>query len=151
MTNDAEGDSTIKAISLRQPWATLVVLGAKQYETRDWPTAHRGLLAIHASRSFPEKIAQMCEQEPYRSVLRRAGYNYGADLPRGAVIGTVTVVEVHATEELDLSRLTAEELAFGDFGPGRFAWKLAEPRLLTEPIKMAGQLRIYEIPDKLIT
>jgi activating signal cointegrator 1 len=149
--NDPEGDATIKAISLRQPWATLVVLGAKQYETRDWQTAHRGLLAIHASRSFPEPSAALCQQEPYRSVLLRAGYQSGADLPRGALIGTVTVVEVHATEELDLSRLTAEELAFGDFGPHRFVWQLAEPRLLAKPIKIAGQLRIYEIPDQWIT
>ena len=42
----------MKAISIMQPWALLLVSGVKQYETRTWRTSHRGLLYIHASQRF---------------------------------------------------------------------------------------------------
>jgi hypothetical protein len=38
----------MKGLTLTQPWATLVAIGAKRIETRSWPTRYRGLLAIHA-------------------------------------------------------------------------------------------------------
>ncbi|TRU31740.1 MAG: ASCH domain-containing protein [Microcystis aeruginosa Ma_QC_B_20070730_S2] len=40
----------MKAISLWQPWASLVANGLKLYETRGWPTKYRGVLAIHAAK-----------------------------------------------------------------------------------------------------
>ena len=135
----------IKAISLKQPWATLVILGAKVYETRSWKANYRGPLAIHASRSFTEQLARLCAHEPYRSVLQRAGYKCGWDLPRGVILGTVELVEVYATDELDPRTLSATELAFGDFRPRRFAFQLANPKAWDPPLKMAGQLNIFEI------
>ena len=44
----------MKAISLWQPWATLVGLGVKTIETRSWATKYRGPLAIHAAKRQPE-------------------------------------------------------------------------------------------------
>jgi hypothetical protein len=38
------------ALSLKQPWAALVVLGLKTIEVRSWPTARRGRILIHAAR-----------------------------------------------------------------------------------------------------
>ena len=45
----------MKVLSLLQPWATLVVLGAKKYEVRGWQTAYRGPLLIHASAKKPSQ------------------------------------------------------------------------------------------------
>src|SRR5579872_5081015 len=44
------------ALTLRQPYATLICLGLKQIETRRWATYHRGPLLIHAAKSEPEII-----------------------------------------------------------------------------------------------
>ncbi len=44
----------MKAITLHQPWATLVAVGAKRIETRSWATSYRGPLAIHAARTTPQ-------------------------------------------------------------------------------------------------
>jgi hypothetical protein len=44
--------TTIKAISLWQPWASLMALGLKRHETRHWPTAYRGPIAIHAAKTL---------------------------------------------------------------------------------------------------
>ena len=43
----------MKAITLTQPWATLVAIGAKRIETRSWRTFYRGPLAIHAGKTLP--------------------------------------------------------------------------------------------------
>jgi hypothetical protein len=47
----------MKALSLTQPWATLVVTGEKEVETRSWRTNHSGMIAIHASKGFRRGLA----------------------------------------------------------------------------------------------
>jgi hypothetical protein len=42
----------MRAISIQQPWAWLIVNGHKPIENRDWPTKVRGWVAIHASKKF---------------------------------------------------------------------------------------------------
>jgi hypothetical protein len=132
----------MKCISLMQPWATLVVCGLKQYETRRWSTAHRGLLAIHASKRFDYEVQVLCEQEPFKSLLAKAGYADRNLLPRGALLGTVELVDCMPT---NLLHPPDEERSLGDFRPGRFAWKLVNLQRLEVPVAMAGRLGIYEI------
>jgi hypothetical protein len=57
---------TMKALSVIQPWATLLVCGAKRLETRSWKTSYRGSLLIVASRKFPEDCRRLCSIEPFR-------------------------------------------------------------------------------------
>lgn len=76
----------IKALTLYQPWATLVAIGAKRIETRSWWTAYRGLLAIHASKTFGATNRALCHQEPFRSALLAGGVERLSDLPLGAVV-----------------------------------------------------------------
>src|SRR5262249_6870381 len=45
---------TMKAISLWQPWASLMAVSAKKIEPRHWQTDYRGLVAIHAAKRFQE-------------------------------------------------------------------------------------------------
>ncbi len=59
----------MKAISLLQPWATLVAIGAKRIETRSWATNYRGPLAIHASKS-PKMVNKLTWDEPFYSALK---------------------------------------------------------------------------------
>lgn len=66
----------MKAITLTQPWATLVAIGAKKIETRSWSTSHRGTLAIHAAAGYGKGGAKahkaLCGEEPFCSVLNAA-------------------------------------------------------------------------------
>lgn len=43
----------MKALTLTQPWATLVITGRKRFETRGWRTGYRGQIAIHAAKGMP--------------------------------------------------------------------------------------------------
>jgi hypothetical protein len=135
----------MQCISLYQPYATLVVIGAKCFETRGWKTRHRGELGIHASSRFSEEFRTLCRQEPFRSVLFRAGYKHPSDLPLGAVIGTTSLEDCHPTE-LILPTLqdNPAELAFGDFRAGRWAWHLTNPLQLDERHSCRGHRGLFE-------
>src|SRR5581483_12013186 len=81
----------MKCISLYQPWATLVACGQKRYETRSWSTAYRGALAIHAAKKWSEELAALCQTPPYREALAACGFKSPHDLPRGVLLGVVTL------------------------------------------------------------
>lgn len=151
----------MKTITLTQPWATLVVIGAKRIETRSWRTQYRGPLAIHGAKGFPRWAAEICYEEPFRTVLREAGIGYVSELPRGAVVATCRLVDVLPTEaalclsgvfddypELD----TLQEREFGDFHEGRFAWVLEDIKALPEPAPISGALGLWDWtpPNKLV-
>lgn len=136
----------IRGLSLTQPWAQLVVLGEKQYETRSWKTPYRGLLAIHASKNVPGWAKRLCQTDPmFVSVL----WTYWAakPLPVGAIIGTVELVACEPTDEMEYF-LLAKERAFGDWSPGRYAWKLQNPQLLSEPIWCKGHLGLWKLSSE---
>ena len=89
----------MKALTVMQPWAMLLASGAKAYETRTWRTSHRGPMFIHASQRFSEDLRELCAEEPFRSLLRGAGIVKPAQMPLGALVGTVEIVECVDTEE----------------------------------------------------
>lgn len=138
----------MKALSLLQPWATLVVIGAKQIETRSWSTAYRGPLLIHASKG---RAGEIFAHEP-------SFKKYIPDfkqLPFGYIIGKVTLTDVvrigtgmlsHTSDEL-MNRLTMEEKAFGDYTPGRFAWLLQDAVAFKTPLGSRGSLTLWEFDD----
>jgi hypothetical protein len=124
----------IKALTLWQPWATLIALGRKRLETRGWVTAYRGSLAIHAARRPPDP--GLLAAEPFAGALRDALAR--GPLPRGAVVAVARLVDVLPITPALVAGLTQEERAFGIYGPCRWAWRLEEVRLLDPPIPARG-------------
>ena len=137
----------MRALSLLQPWASMVAQGAKQYETRGWATSYRGELAIHASKGFPADCQDLCDQEPFAGVIR-AAYLCARTLPRGAVLCVVRVLDCRNTYDVarELQRQSGgeRELEFGDFSHGRFAWKLELVETFPEPIYAKGAQGLWE-------
>ncbi|UOQ53076.1 ASCH domain-containing protein [Hymenobacter cellulosivorans] len=134
----------MKALSLIQPYATLIMLGYKQYETRSWDTKHRGPLAIHASVGKPAWARQVAATCPEISaILQRHGLDFDT-LPRGVVLGTCEVVSTHTT--LSMSHLSITELACGDYTPGRYAWRLIAPLCCNTPVPCKGALSLWSLP-----
>ena len=138
----------MKAISLWQPWATLVAINAKRFETRSWAPKHRGLLAIHATKKMDDIVRAYCLQEPFASVLKANGYLQG-NLPLGAIVAVVKILDVNHTEKVR-DYLSPQELAFGNYGDDRFAWQLELVRCLEKPIPMNGAQGLFEVADDLI-
>lgn len=153
----------MKAISLWNPWAYLVWLKGhpdpeiaklgKGNETRSWPTSYRGPLAIHAAKNFPREARKLCLEEPFLTALTSVGLQSTNELPRGAVIATCTLVDCLEIgveymskwgSEIEYPLPTGNELAFGDYAPGRFIWRLKDVKQLPEPIPARGMQGLWE-------
>lgn len=151
----------MKALSLWQPWASLVILGEKRVETRSWapPAALKGQrIAIHAS-----KRADACVLEhPFSDIIR----DPARDAPTGVLLGTVLLEgawqiehdaeawmiaqEYHRLDDGTGAPVVDEEaakreLAFGDYTVGRWAWGLADVQQLEVPVPWIGRQRLFEV------
>lgn len=149
----------MKALSLWQPWATLVAIGAKQCETRSWETLYRGPIAIHAAKKWSRDLIDICRTEPFRSVIEPMRPNMGGAfyfddalpmiLPRGVIVATAYLVQC---VRIDASTTPSDptERAFGDYTPGRFRWNLENIQPLSEPIPFVGRQGLFDIPDSIL-
>jgi hypothetical protein len=151
----------MQAITLTQPWASLVAIGAKRIETRSWGTSYRGPLAIHAAKGFPLEAVALCGQEPFATALL-PGYEdtrlwssgrralSGPDIPTGAVVATCTLIDCVRIVSGDTARrmftlhAAPEERSFGDYTVGRMMWLLGAVVRLPEPIPARGSLGLWE-------
>lgn len=136
------------ALSLTQPWATLVALGEKRVETRSWSTKFRGRVAIHASKGFPKTCQALCSEEPFASALG------DTLLPLGAVVAVATISQCH---RMHPSLLVPEgwdkgqhEMAFGDYAAGRSAF-LLEDVIPLEPVPCKGKLSFWRLDPEVKT
>ena len=139
----------MKVISLWQPWASLIAVGAKSIETRSWPIAYRGPLAIHAAKSTEGK-----KYLDALTPLLPVGFPPYAELPFGAIVCVCRLAKCSRTDDITAAwercpeHPSAErEYAFGDYSPGRFGWLLKDVVALSEPIECSGRQGLWEIPD----
>jgi hypothetical protein len=135
----------MKALSLWQPWASLIAVEAKKYETRSWETSYRGPLLICAAkrRVWAELNHYLCRMDfvgglaPLKGLpldLKGETWVHLApdDLPFGKAVALAELVDRLKTENLTLGEYFPEK-TFGDFTPGRFAWKLENLRRFKDP------------------
>ena len=138
----------IPALTLRQPWASLVALEAKRIETRSWRTSYRGWLAIHAGKTLSKAERLLCEQEPFRAALLRdttldSTHPLAAQLPRGCVIAVARFDSCLPMETIEPP--DEPERSFGDYAPGRYAWYLSHIHRLPQPIPARGALGLWRV------
>jgi activating signal cointegrator 1 len=134
----------MRAITVQQPWATLIAIGAKRIETRSWATAYRGPLAIHAGLNT-ENIEYFFEA-PFRALLEAAGIRGVSDLPLGVVVATARLVDCIETSLIEryVRPFSAQERAFGNYEPQRFGWLLEGVQRVDPPIKARGKQGLWE-------
>jgi hypothetical protein len=133
----------MKAISLWQPWASLIATNWKHYETRSWATTYRGPLLIHAAKRT-EECSFWFDQPEFKRHLQASGIKQWNDLPFGALVGLVNLVNVVRTEAIR-HRLDKPELAFGNYQDGRFAWKLEFVQRIACPIIYRGAQGLFTV------
>ena len=146
----------MRTITIIQPWATLIAVGEKRFETRSWPTKHRGELAIHAGKKIDKEA---CEVPEIKAALARHGYT-ADNLPTSAVVGTCHLAECWKIKHHDsmvykvgsefpfndldeCEEVWGDELVFGDYTEGRYAWELRDVQRLPEPIPVKGQQGLW--------
>lgn len=171
----------MKAITIWQPWASLIVCGAKKYETRSWKTDYRGKIAIHAAK---KDIYSIVNRLPHDMTTKMFQCLYGAfDIYSGAlkklentqgyIIATAELIDClrivnNPGTNIDIAKHipigaesltndkhhpdfgkyivpTKQEMLFGDWTPGRYAWELANVQILPELILAKGKQRLWEV------
>jgi ASCH domain len=116
--------TSIRAISVRQPWAALIAHDTKRIENRTWGSTWRGTLLIHASKAA----------EPDAD---RIAY---ADV-RGAIVAVATLADCHPYD--------GQCTPWSD--PDAWHWVLTNVRPLARPIKARGSLGLWTPPTDLLT
>jgi hypothetical protein len=120
----------MKIMSIRQPWAALIVCGFKDIENRTWPTRYRGPVLIHASLR-PDDIGS-------DEIKRRFGVRLEGDPPRGGIVGMAKIVDCVRPHH---SRW---------YAPGCYGFVLANSRPLPF-VPWKGALSLRDVPSKLLT
>ncbi|WP_374724125.1 ASCH domain-containing protein [Calidifontibacillus erzurumensis] len=142
----------LKVITIKQPWATLIALGEKRFETRSWQTKYRGKIAIHAGKSVDKKA---CDEDEIKRALLKHGISSYKDLPTGVILATANLIYCHKVKE-DYGKvgkiavtesgliIKGDEYCFGDYTEGRYAWELSNVERLAESVPAKGQLSLWE-------
>jgi hypothetical protein len=161
----------MKAITILQPWASLIACGAKKIETRSWATKYRGKIAIHAGKGT-ENIS-LCKQQIFWSNLwtyeMAAAYTLQQRinnfLPLGAVIAIADLTDcLRVVGKVSLTignqkrivtvlendmRVMGNELEFGDYTIGRYAWLLENIQAI-KPVPAKGMQRLWNLAGEAI-
>lgn len=122
------------ALSIRQPWAELILLGRKTIEVRNWSTTHRGAVALHTGLQ-PDSLALQVYADVDISAL-------------GAFIGSFEIAKVERFNHASWSRLRPFHLVPGSMPDKVFAWHLVNPRRLELPVSAPGQLGLFPTPTQ---
>jgi len=159
----------MKGISLSPPYGTLIALAAthpdlgKKIETRGWATNHRGPLAIHQTAAPGPKgtteaaLWDRCLSGAIGKALLAAGLGNPARLPRGKIVAVVKLrgclpigsyYDAPALIPSDTPPILVreQEVAFGDYRPGRWAWLFANIRALPVPVPTRGYQGLWNVP-----
>lgn len=129
---------TIRTLSVRQPWATLIIRGLKTIENRSWATPYRGTLAIHASKApnDPSVLDLLREERilTHRQYIRALCLPY----PIGAVLGTVELYQIEDGAEWFKPKLPRWAEA-----TSQFWWCLRNAKAFDIPLIARGALNLW--------
>ena len=129
----------MKALTIRQPWAWLIVEGHKKIENRTWHASYRGPLIIHAGTYYRKK--------EYDAICESVKAKYYIDIPTkdnlhfGGIIGKTKLVMIdHLPPNCTWMMKPFEE--------GPYCWYLSDPkRTIFVPYK--GKLGLFDIDEKI--
>ena len=131
----------MKAITIKQPWASLIAAGLKDIENRTWKTNFRGRVLIHAGMKADNHWSAsvpVCDKvDKFLREISKGGTDW-SNYHFGAIIGSVEIVDCVQNHP----SLWAEQ--------GVWNWVLANPVMFDEPIKgVKGKLSFWEYNGEL--
>jgi hypothetical protein len=122
-----------RALSIRQPWAELILSGRKTIEIRTWSTTYRGPLWLHAGRK------QNIELDRYFHL---------DNLFHGGFVGQVVLSSVLRLDKVRWERWKRQHLSEGPMPPEVYGWILREPIRFAQPLPAPGSLGLFSPPPE---
>ncbi|MCK5606447.1 ASCH domain-containing protein [Candidatus Pacearchaeota archaeon] len=117
----------MKVLSIKQPWAALIVHGIKDIENRTWRTNHRGITLIHASKKFNQIIVDKYVQK-YPEIAETVKIT-------GAIIGAVDII-------------ACRNISRSEWFTGPYGFVLHQPILFYNTVEVKGKLKFWEFDIK---
>ena len=151
----------MKALTLHQPYATLIMEGKKVFETRSWPAPRNIVgtrIAIHAGKTLDsEALDEFYDEHELAWVMDSMHDSLGKVLGTVQVGVPLLVVRQmrnewvgrpHGTDQRALFGTAPEQAhrddLMGDYHPGRYAWPLTDVVVFDEPIPARGHQGIWD-------
>lgn len=124
----------MKVLSIREPYATLIKKEIKYIETRSWKTNYRGKILIHScKRKDPIK-------DKVKHLVNKEELEYGCIICEAEIVDCIYIDKKYAEKVKDENY---ENYLCGDYTEGRYAWILNNIKKIEEPIKIDGQLGLW--------
>lgn len=126
----------VKVLTVKQPWATLIVEGIKKYEFRSWKTKYRGEVLIHAGLSEEKEEIKKFE-------------SLNLNFPKGKIIGIVNIVDCLLLDDsLNKQIISSHNVAYGNKYRTGYAWKLDGARKIKLDKEVKGKLGLWNLDSK---
>lgn len=125
-----------RALSVRRPWANLIIAGHKTVENRTWAPQHRSVVVVHAGRAWEPAGAAAA------AALGLTRFDEPGSCPTG-YLGTVRLVGVHPAAGCCAP--------WGEQDAGVFHWVLADAEPFAEPVPGPGRLGLYWVGPDILT
>lgn len=121
----------MKVITLKQPWATLVAEGIKQYEFRSWKYNYRGEILIHAGAGIDKDAMKKVE-------------SLNLEYPQKRIIAKVTIEDcLELNEKLNKEICSSNIMVYGNKNRTGFVWKLKDVSKLNIEKIISGKQGIW--------
>lgn len=138
----------MKAISVWNPFASLIVSGFKIFETRTWapPKSVIGQrIAIASTKTIKPDQKAYFQDEVFMEFYERLGLPTNInELPHGYVLGTAVLDSVELMTEEFMEEVSEEEQQYGWWQEGFYAWRMTDPIRFADPIPVKGAQGFYE-------
>ena len=123
----------VKALTIREPWASLIVNGYKEYEFRNWKTNYRGKILIHAG---------IGSDKEYLDRFKEYDLEYG----KGEIIGEAELIDcIKVSDEFQKVLNNKNRLVYGSNNyDQKYAWKLINIKKYDKRIPVKGKLSLWE-------
>jgi hypothetical protein len=139
----------IPTLSVRQPWASLLVTGVKRFEVRTWGPKDTGLILIHASSGKAPGIRELRQEPLFREALLKAGSTDEKAWMQSAFVGLVDIVRVITPEDDVPDDLTELDEFLGGDSPD-YLWEVGNHWTFPTPVPSDGKLNLWTPPTDLI-
>jgi hypothetical protein len=124
----------MRALTVRQPWAHLIITGKQPYENRSWKTIYRGPVLVHSALTISDHAMYVCQEIVGHDIDR-------AMLRTGSLIGVALLTGI-ITPSMNQPRSI--------FFTGPFGWILDRPREFKTPIEAIGKQGLWIPPTDII-
>lgn len=124
----------MKVLTIKQPWATLIMQGDKRFEFRSWQTKYRGELLIHAGKGIDKEA------------MKRLKKYIPEDMPLGKILGKVKLVDCirMSPEFKEMLLKENNEIYTKSSFQENYGWQVTDVEVFNVPIEAKGHLSLWE-------